>query len=90
MSTISTAKLQNSQEPLRDAHLEICNLAVLIVPNSCRLWRRNQDNNMVAADSVYVIRDTAKCANKMYPMRRCLLSRSSDHDGWMHASMLAI
>lgn len=33
-------------------------------------WHRNQDNNAVAADSVYIVRDTANCMNKMYPQIR--------------------
>ena len=29
-----------------------------------RQWRRNQDSNMVTADSVYITRDTKACPNK--------------------------
>ena len=37
----------------------------------CRTWHRNQDNNAIAADSTYIVRDTAKCMNKMFPKIRC-------------------
>lgn len=30
---------------------------------ACRQWHRNQDNNKVTADSVYIVRDTANCPN---------------------------
>lgn len=33
-------------------------------------WHRNQDNNAVATDQAYIIRDTANCPNKMYPVVR--------------------
>jgi len=33
-------------------------------------WHRNQDNNAVAADATYIVRDTANCMNKMYPQIR--------------------
>lgn len=28
-----------------------------------RQWHRNQDNNLVTADSVYIVRNPAYCAN---------------------------
>lgn len=37
-----------------------------------RKWHRNQDNNAVAADQAYIIRDTANCVNKMYPNMRSI------------------
>ncbi len=40
----------------------------------CRKWHRNQDNTAVAADQAYIVRDTANCPNKMYPMIRCPLT----------------
>ncbi len=30
----------------------------------CRQWHRNQDGNKVAAEDVYIVRDTNACPNK--------------------------
>ena len=36
----------------------------------CRQWHRNQDNELVTADAVYLVRNTALCPNKanMWPI----------------------
>ncbi len=36
------------------------NLSVCV----CRQWHRNQDNNLVTADAVYIVRNPALCPNK--------------------------
>lgn len=37
---------------------------------NCRQWNRNQDNEAVKADAVWIVRNTTQCINKMYPQMR--------------------
>ena len=55
MTSTPSPHLDRSDQAGRDLSVCVC---------VCRQWHRNQDNNLVTADAVYIVRNPALCPNK--------------------------